>query len=522
MQNRQMKRLMAGAWALSVATLIAKVLSAVYRVPFQNMVGDTGFYVYQQVYPLYGIGMTFALSGFPVFISKVVAEAAAPAEQAQVAHRLMVLLSWLAGATFIALELGAGWIAAWMGDGDLADLIQTVAFMFLVMPLLATIRGYYQGTYDMTKTAVSQVVEQVVRVAVILLAAWLAGRLGWSVYQMGAIAMSGAFFGGAAALVVIVPAYWRVVATQRFTWPGWAAYRQLAGRLVREGGLIAMFAAMVVLLQLIDSFTVTKGLVAAGVDPAVAKVLKGVYDRGQPLVQLGLVVATALSTSLLPGLATAFVQRQQSAFVGTAQRLVRFTQVMAVAATAGLIAIMPAVNWLLFGDTAGTLTLQVYVVAILLVALINADAAILQSSNQFAKAGWALAIGLVVKLVATPPLVRLTGTMGAAAATVLALGVIGLLTHLQLPAPITARRGDHFLAKLALCTGVMVLVVALTLAWWPLTSRLAALLQSGVGVLVGLVSFIGAASAVRLLSIREVLALPFGRRLLKALRRHRS
>ena len=74
MGNKQMKQMMKGAVVLSVASLIAKVLSAVYRVPFQNMVGNTGFYVYQQVYPIYGIGMTFALSGFPIFLSKLIAE----------------------------------------------------------------------------------------------------------------------------------------------------------------------------------------------------------------------------------------------------------------------------------------------------------------------------------------------------------------------------------------------------------------------------------------------------------------
>ena len=63
MHNQQMKHLMRGAWILSLSPLIAKILSAVYRVPFQNMVGDTGFYAYQQIYPIYGLGMTFALSG---------------------------------------------------------------------------------------------------------------------------------------------------------------------------------------------------------------------------------------------------------------------------------------------------------------------------------------------------------------------------------------------------------------------------------------------------------------------------
>ena len=52
MHNQEMKHLMRGAWILSLSSLIAKILSAVYRVPFQNMVGDTGFYAYQQIYPI--------------------------------------------------------------------------------------------------------------------------------------------------------------------------------------------------------------------------------------------------------------------------------------------------------------------------------------------------------------------------------------------------------------------------------------------------------------------------------------
>lgn len=68
------QKAMRGAFILSVAAIIAKVLSAVYRIPLQNLVGNTGFYVYQQIYPIYGIGMTFALNGYPNFISKIIAE----------------------------------------------------------------------------------------------------------------------------------------------------------------------------------------------------------------------------------------------------------------------------------------------------------------------------------------------------------------------------------------------------------------------------------------------------------------
>ena len=131
MHNQQMKYLMRGAWILSLSSLIAKILSAVYRVPFQNMVGDTGFYTYQQIYPIYGLGMTFALSGFPVYISKLVAEADGDEAKLMVAHQSNVILNWVSWGLFLGLEFFGQEIARAMADPELLPLIQIVAFMFL-------------------------------------------------------------------------------------------------------------------------------------------------------------------------------------------------------------------------------------------------------------------------------------------------------------------------------------------------------------------------------------------------------
>lgn len=63
-----------GALILTIAGLLSKVLSATYRIPLQNLTGDLGFYIYQQVYPLLGTVMILALYGFPAAISKLTAE----------------------------------------------------------------------------------------------------------------------------------------------------------------------------------------------------------------------------------------------------------------------------------------------------------------------------------------------------------------------------------------------------------------------------------------------------------------
>ena len=210
MKNEQLKNMMNGAFLLSIAAFIVKLLSAVYRVPFQNMVGNTGFYVYQQVYPIYGIGMTFALSGLPVYFSRKIAETDNEFEQLNLVKQSLLILSLFSLLIFGLLYKGAGLLAGLMGDTSLTPIIQSVSWMFLFMPLLATIRGYFQGTFRMKPTAVSQISEQLIRVAVILLAAyWFTRSESMNLYQMGSYAMSGAIWGALMASIILLWMFWK-------------------------------------------------------------------------------------------------------------------------------------------------------------------------------------------------------------------------------------------------------------------------------------------------------------------------
>lgn len=75
------KNMLQGTVILTLTSFGVKLLSAVYRVPYQNLVGDEGFYVYQQIYPIYGIGMTLALTGLPIYLSKILAASNTEDEQ---------------------------------------------------------------------------------------------------------------------------------------------------------------------------------------------------------------------------------------------------------------------------------------------------------------------------------------------------------------------------------------------------------------------------------------------------------
>jgi PST family polysaccharide transporter len=194
----QSKALVRGAFILMLAALVTKILSAFYRIPFQNIVGDIGFYIYQQVYPFYGIAIVLSTTGFPVVISKLYAEQKLKGDD--IKSRLLLFFSFIylqlfGFLCFLILYFGAGSIAVWMNDPHLAILLRVVSIVFLMFPLMSILRGYYQGIGDMVPTALSQVGEQSTRVVTILFLAYLFMEKGYSLYLVGGGAMFGSITG---------------------------------------------------------------------------------------------------------------------------------------------------------------------------------------------------------------------------------------------------------------------------------------------------------------------------------------
>jgi PST family polysaccharide transporter len=346
MENNRLKQMMKGALLLSLAAFISKILSAVYRVPFQNMVGNTGFYVYQQVYPIYGIGMTFALSGFPVFLSKMIAETPDSGTRRMILKRSLVILGVFGFILFMGIYGFSGRLALLMGDPELKPILQSVSWMFLWMPILATLRGYFQGNYRMEPTAVSQVAEQLVRVGAILFAAYLYTQTKGDLYAMGANAMSGATIGAILGSLILLVAYHKERQNDDTLLLDGRLLKQESsdaqwGRLIRryatEGATICLLSAILVLFQLIDSFTLYNGLLDGGKASDFAKNVKGIYDRGQPLVQLGMVVGTGFSTSFIPMMSQAHAQNRQNEFTRSAMSLLRMTSVFSSSCGNGIV-----------------------------------------------------------------------------------------------------------------------------------------------------------------------------------------
>lgn len=501
---------------MSCAGLAAKILSAFYRIPFQNIVGNAGFYVYQQVYPIYGIGMTFALSGFPVYISKLIAEQENELHRLQLSRQIFLVLACFGIFVFALLQFFSEQIAFLMGDPELFRLIKSVSWMFLFMPMLAVPRGYYQGTFNMIPPALSQVAEQFVRVLVIIICAVMFAKYDWNLYSMGANAMLGSTFGAFFAMICMSSFYFK-----KFFRVRQSGFHEGCGILFRkmltEGLVICLFAAMMVLLQLVDSFTVMNGLRASGISLEKARNLKGAYDRAQPLVQLGMALATGFSSSLLPALSSELAGKKAAEFRQTTKIILRISTAIALAATVGMISIMPELNTLLFGDAFLSPTISAYVVSIVFITLISTYNSILQSMNLFSKAAFALLCGILVKACTNVRLIRQFGITGASISTVLALIVsLALIVFFKPKSVGSVFTGGSFVKRLcATCILMGGLVKALMVLFEKFSAgtRFDAAVATAAGSVAGCVVFLLGSVAFDLFEKDEWLAFPKGRKI---------
>lgn len=427
-------KLFKGAVILGGAALVSKLMGAIYRIPYQNITGDIGLYVYNQVYPLYTILLFMSTAGIPKAISKIISERLVSGDEngAFRVFRVASVVLTLTGVFFFLLFFfGAPFLARWSGDENLTMAYQSISYALLLVPFLASVRGYFQGNQNMIPTAFSQIAEQLVRVITILVLAYWFVSHGYSAYYAGAGAVFGAVTGAVASAAVLLSFLYffrkkrgraRPV-HRRQSEPVWGIIRQI----LKISIPISLASMIVPLLQLVDSFTVKNLLDLRGFESLISMDMKGVYDRGMPLVQFAAFLAAPLTIALLPAISEANARRNHRQIVRLTDLTLRLTLLLGLPASVGLVALAEPINISIYMDNQGSDTLALLSFTTLFSTLNMTTAGILQGINRMYLPAKNLLIGFLVKLLLNLLLIPLWDIRGAAIATVTAYGVATLL-----------------------------------------------------------------------------------------------
>lgn len=520
--NFGMKGYMKGALLLTIAALIVKALSAVYRVPFQNLVGDQGFYIYQQIYPFISFFVVWASGGFAVAISKMLADAESsihPVERKRIISRtIFYYLTMLSIVFFCLLFFGANFLSEMMGDKQLAPLLRTGSFVTLFMPVLALMKGRFQSQGEMVPVAYAQVFEQFVRVAVILIGATIIMHTNKSLYAAGNAAVFGTVIGEIAGIILllyyskklhIIP---RKIENKGSTWP-----------ILKEVTVLSLSVSMSSLLllcfQLIDSFTVFSILLHNGMDHIKAMEMKGIYDRGQPLVQLGITIASSLSLAIVPLVALQSKKKGGRGSTPFIQLTYRASILLGVAASIGLVIVMPYVNQMLFETNALSNVLMIYVLQIVPLSVILTLTAILQGMNKLKIPALILIGAILLKYLGNLYFIPKWDVLGAAVASNIALFLSAGLLMIYLKRLVHSKLATkEFYIKLSIASGSMILVVVMVdqlfqIFFHVATSRVVAVAIGGCLIFIGAFVYLTIVAKTKMLAVKEWFLLPFGRKM---------
>jgi len=204
-----------GAVIATIAVIITKILGMLYVIPFYKIIGSQGGALYSYAYNLYAIFLGISSAGLPAAISKMISEYnalglnEAKYRTYKIGKKIIGYIS-IAGflTMFIFADLMAGAIIGDMSGGnsiaDVAFVIRCVSFAILVIPHLSVTKGYIQGHSIVSPSSVSNVLEQIVRIFVILSGSFLVYKvLSLSLTLAVGVAVTGAFFGGLTAYIYL-------------------------------------------------------------------------------------------------------------------------------------------------------------------------------------------------------------------------------------------------------------------------------------------------------------------------------
>lgn len=152
---------LAGAVIISAGGFISKLLGALYRIPLTSFLGGEGMGIYQMVYPLYCILLTVSASGIPTGISRLISSGSGAGAERQ-AFRLYGAVGVIG--TMLMFVLSEP-LAAVQGEPAVAACCRLLCPSVFFVSLLSVVRGYFQGKGNMMPTAVTEVLEQVIKVA---------------------------------------------------------------------------------------------------------------------------------------------------------------------------------------------------------------------------------------------------------------------------------------------------------------------------------------------------------------------
>lgn len=420
-----------GAFIATLGIVLTKILGIIYVIPFHAVIGERGGSLYGYAYTIYLLFMSLSSAGIPLAISKIVSEYQtlgyynAKRRAFIIGKKIALLLGFIC---FLLLLLFAPWIAhAVLGDlsggntiSDVTLVIRVVASALLFVPVLSIYRGYFEGHRFMEAPSFSQVLEQLVRVFVIVLGSFLALKVfDLSITTAVGIAVFGATAGAIAAYLYLL--YKKNKNNSKFN----EKIRPVNEPIITNKQIfkkIVIYAVPFILIDVfkslynyIDMVTVVEGLVQyANFSVTDAETIMSMLSTwGAKFNMIVLSISTGIIISLIPNLTTSVVKKDYDDINHKINQAFSILLFFTLPMTLGISFLADSIWTVFYGASEyGPSVLSYFIFVGFMIGLFTSTVSIIQVLKDYKTVIWSLVIGVVLKFLLNDNLIMAFYKMG--------------------------------------------------------------------------------------------------------------
>ena len=292
-----------GAFVLAISGFICKFLGALFRLPLTNIIGIQGIGIFQMIMSLYSLMLVFVSNGVTNSLSKLVSSARAKGQNFKIGgfFRSSILfcitIGFLIGIFFFVFSKELASLQGFNGGEG------TYMLFIVLLPtggIIGAFRGIIQGFENMTPTAISQIIEQLIKFIFGLFFAFLLKDKGQNAGVLGAFL--GISLGEIIALIYLLVIVIKKIKIKPIE-------SQVKNEFFKAVLPLSFSSAIIPLTHAIESLIIVSLFLKAGFNQSQATTLYGLQTGVVgAILNFPMIISFSIAVALLPKISFLFTQ----------------------------------------------------------------------------------------------------------------------------------------------------------------------------------------------------------------------
>lgn len=416
-----------GTIVASAAIIITKILGVLYVIPFYKIIGENGGVLYSYAYNIYNLFLNISTAGIPIALSMIISEYItlgkldAKERTFSVGKKIILTFSII---SFLVLFIFADYIAMFMVRGvdganpikDISLVIRTISISLIITPYISVLRGYLQGHKFISPGSISQVWEQLIRIAIILIGSFLSINIFNTSIPIGvSVALTGAFFGALGAYI-----YLKIKINKnkklfiKNDKKDDITNKQIAKKIVYYCVPLIIISITNDLYTLADMRLIIKGLYIIGFSAEKCELIASIICTWNPKICMIIsAISMGLATSLIPHLIESYTKKDYKTSNDIFNQAISTMLVISLPLTLGIAILSKEIYYIFYGaSTYGGKILIISAIVGFWIATLSVINTALQGFKRFKLIIISTIIGLVVNIILDIPMILLLNKIG--------------------------------------------------------------------------------------------------------------